>query len=81
MQGKLVLRVLVDNVTYIDEYLLGEPALCFYIEESGRKILFDTGYSDVLIKNAKILGIDLGQITTIVLSHGHNDHTQGIKYL
>ena len=81
MFGKLVLKVLVDNTTYIDEYLLGEPALCFYIEESGQKILFDTGYSDVLIKNAQTLNIDLAQISTIVLSHGHNDHTQGIKYL
>ncbi|MEI8390040.1 MAG: hypothetical protein WCG23_09165, partial [bacterium] len=47
------LTVLVDNNTYTDSYFYGEPALCFYIEENNRKILFDTGYSDIFIKNAK----------------------------
>ena len=27
------LTVLCDNNTYIDQYYLGEPALCFYIED------------------------------------------------
>ncbi len=75
------ITVLVDNNTYIDQYFLGEPALSFYIEEGGQKILFDTGYSDVLIHNAKKLGINLNQLDTIVLSHGHNDHTGGLAYL
>ncbi|HAZ06730.1 MAG TPA: MBL fold metallo-hydrolase, partial [Acetobacterium sp.] len=66
------LTVLVDNNTYIDQYFLGEPALSFYIEEGSQKILFDTGYSDVLIHNAKKLGVDLNLLDTIVLSHGHN---------
>ncbi|HEY5576646.1 MAG TPA: MBL fold metallo-hydrolase, partial [Clostridiaceae bacterium] len=41
------LTVLVDNNTLIDRYFLGEPGLCFLIEEAGKKVLFDTGYSDV----------------------------------
>jgi 7,8-dihydropterin-6-yl-methyl-4-(beta-D-ribofuranosyl)aminobenzene 5'-phosphate synthase len=36
------LTVLVDNNTFIDEYLLGEPALSFYLEDGDQKILFDT---------------------------------------
>ena len=68
------LKVLTDNNTYIDEYYLGEPALSYYLEEDGRKILFDTGYSDVFMINAKKMGIDLGAIDYLVLSHGHNDH-------
>lgn len=75
------LTVLVDNNTYIDEYFLGEPALSFYIEDGNEKILFDTGYSDVLIENAKKLAIDLNKISKIVFSHGHNDHTGGFKFL
>lgn len=74
------LKVLTDNYTYIDEYYLGEPAVCYYIEEEGEKILFDTGYSDVFIKNAAALGIDLEQISKIVISHGHNDHTRGLSF-
>lgn len=26
------------------------------------------------------MDIDLGEIDTIVLSHGHDDHTKGLKY-
>ena len=44
------LKVLVDNNTYIDQYFCGEPALSFYIEDGERKILFDTGYSDIMHK-------------------------------
>ena len=75
------LTILVDNNTYIDQYLLGEPALSFYIEDGENKVLFDTGYSDAFIKNAKALGIDLSEITSVALSHGHVDHTGGIPYL
>ena len=75
------LTVLADNNTIIDKYLLGEPALSFYIECDNKKILFDAGYSDVFINNAKKLGISLGDLDFIILSHGHNDHTGGIRYL
>ena len=75
------LTVLVDNNTYIDRYYLGEPALSFYIEDGTEKILFDTGYSDAFINNAEKMGIDLGALTCIVLSHGHNDHTRGLPFL
>ena len=75
------LKVLVDNNTLIDEYYLGEPALSFYIEDDNTKILFDTAYSNIFLKNAKKMNIDLKNLDYIVLSHGHNDHTGGLKYL
>ena len=75
------LTILVDNNTFIDQYYHGEPAASFYIETESEKILFDTGYSDILISNAEKMGIDLTKITHIVLSHGHDDHTRGLKYL
>lgn len=75
------LQVLIDNNTFIDHYLLGEPAASYYIEEGDKRILFDTGYSDAFIYNAQKLGINLNQLTHIILSHGHNDHTGGLKYL
>lgn len=74
------LTVLVDNNTYIDQYYLGEPAVCYYIEDGETKILLDAGYSDVYIRNAKALGIDLSQVSAIAFSHGHNDHTRGLQY-
>ena len=75
------LTVLVDNNTFIDEYYLGEPAVSYYIEDENTKILFDTGYSNIFIENAKKMNIDLNEINKIIISHGHNDHTGGLKYL
>ncbi len=72
------LTVLVDNHTYIDRYYLGEPAVCYLIEDGQQRILLDTGYSDVFLENAARMGIDLSGVTDIVLSHGHNDHTGGL---
>ncbi|WP_323078940.1 MBL fold metallo-hydrolase [Klebsiella quasipneumoniae] len=75
------LTVLVDNNTLIDRYLIGEPGVSYLIEHDGQKILFDTGYSDVFLKNAQTLKIDLTSIDSIVFSHGHNDHTWGLNHL
>lgn len=75
------LTVLVDNYTYIDQYFLAEPALSFLIEDQGKKILFDMGYSDVCKVNATKMNIDLNQVNYLVFSHGHNDHTGGLRYL
>lgn len=55
-----------------------EHGLCFYVETEHHKLLMDTGHSDLFIKNAKKLGIDLTQVDTVVISHGHDDHGGGI---
>ena len=60
------LKVLVDNNTFIDEYYLGEPAVSYYIEDEDTKILFDTGYSNAFIKNAKKMEIDLITIPLLI---------------
>ena len=72
------LTVLVDNAAIIDRYFLAEPAVSYLLEDGGARILLDTGYSDVFLKNARAMGIDLSRVTDIVLSHGHNDHTGGL---
>ena len=61
------LWVLSDNNTLIDRYFLGEPAVSYYIEADGLRILFDTGYSDVFWKNAQALGLSLNGLSHIVL--------------
>lgn len=55
-----------------------EHGLSFYIETKNHKLLLDTGASDAFIQNAKTLGIDLTKVDTVVISHGHYDHTGGI---
>jgi len=70
--------ILVDNNTLIDRYFLGEPGVSYYIEDENTKILFDTGYSDIFIKNAMKMQLDLYDVDYIVISHGHLDHTWGL---
>ena len=81
MNQTMEITVLVDNNTLIDNYLQGEPALSFLIKADNCKILFDTGYSDLFLKNAKLLNENISDIDYLVLSHGHDDHTKGLKYL
>jgi len=39
-------------------------------------ILFDTGYSRIgVLHNLDMLGVDLGRVEAMALSHGHMDHT------
>jgi len=52
--------------------------LSFYIETTGHKILMDAGPSDQIVMNAANLGIDLAGVDTVILSHGHYDHSGGL---
>ncbi len=60
---------------------VAEHGLSLFIEYKDYNILFDTGQSDVYIRNAKALQIDLNKTDYIVLSHGHYDHCGGISSL
>ena len=72
------ITVLVEN-TAGGRGLLAEHGLSFWIEIGSRRILFDTGQSDILLHNAQILGIDLSTVDGVVLSHGHYDHVGGLE--
>jgi len=48
--------------------------LALYIVTSDKKILFDVGPDNTLFENSEALGIDLLDVDTVVLSHGHYDH-------
>ena len=69
--------VLVDNIKGCG--LNGEWGLCVYIEYNDKVVLLDTGASDLFVKNAKQLGLDLKKVDFGVLSHAHFDHADGMK--
>ena len=52
--------------------------LSFYIETRNHRLLLDLGPSGETLKNAQTLGIDLAGVDTVILSHGHYDHSGGI---
>lgn len=72
------LTVLTYNNTLIDRYFLAEPGVSYLIETDEKEVLFDVGYSDAFIINARRLFIDILDIDFIVLSHRHLDHTWGL---
>ena len=47
-----------------------EAELSFIIEQDDKRFFFDTGYSNVIIKNADKIRIDLRNINYVVKSHG-----------
>jgi len=77
---KLTITILTENVA--GGKFLAEHGLSYLLEIDNEQILFDTGHSDVFLKNAKILGIDIhNNIEKVVLSHGHWDHGDGLQFI
>ena len=74
----MIVKVLAENTSVSKEFD-SEHGLSLYIETGGRKILFDTGESDVFLKNANRLGVRLTDVDMVVISHGHSDHGGGLK--
>src|SRR5260370_31951426 len=76
----LKIRVLSTMLT-ADEGI-GEWGFSALVEVDGRRILFDTGARpDTVLNNVKDLGVNLTNITDVVLSHNHRDHTGGLMTL
>ena len=57
---------------------LGEHGFAALVEGEGVRILFDTGMGETLLRNALRMNKDLHRVDTVVLSHGHFDHTGGL---
>jgi len=76
----VTLRVstLSENTASIGDFL-GEWGLSVLVEADTTKILLDTGATISAVHNAESLGINLSMIDKIVLSHGHYDHTGGLR--
>lgn len=77
MNKRVRITTLVENTAY-GEGVLAEHGLAYWIEYGEYRILFDTGQSHILSRNARRLGVDLALTDAIVISHGHYDHTGGL---
>jgi 7,8-dihydropterin-6-yl-methyl-4-(beta-D-ribofuranosyl)aminobenzene 5'-phosphate synthase len=63
-----------DNIDVMAEF--GWSVL---VETGEVTVLFDTGLDISVCRNADALGKDLRRVDKIVLSHGHPDHTGGLR--
>lgn len=76
------LKITILSTMLADGDELGEWGFAALVEADGHRILFDTGaHSDLVLKNAQTLGIDLTTIPEVILSHHHSDHTGGLLTL
>jgi len=75
------LTLLLENNCLYNTYFYAQHGFSAYIDDEGKKIVYDTGYSDIFIKNAELMNINLTDIDFLIISHGHLDHACGLKYL
>lgn len=82
MFSRVKITTLCENsVPFPGHGILGEHGLSMLLEVRGKRILFDTGAGLTLVQNARALNIDLTRVDAVVLSHGHYDHSGGLKDL
>lgn len=72
------LTTLVENTSRSDD-LASQNGLSLYLEDHGKRILFDMGLDDTFFRNAEKLGVDISRVDYGILSHGHYDHCGGLE--
>lgn len=78
----MTITVVYDNCASEAGLLTGWGFSCLIETDHAPPILFDTGADGAtLMHNMDRLGIDPGCLGTIVISHGHADHTGGLRDL
>ncbi len=77
MSAQGTITVLIDNHAS-GPRLLAEHGLAVWLDVGTQRLLFDTGQTSALLANARQAGVDLATAGTIILSHGHYDHTGGL---
>jgi 7,8-dihydropterin-6-yl-methyl-4-(beta-D-ribofuranosyl)aminobenzene 5'-phosphate synthase len=75
---RLRVTTLTENST-TKSGTLAEHGLSMLLEVDDLLVLLDTGQTDTAVHNARLLGVDLSRVHHIVLSHGHQDHTGGLR--
>jgi 7,8-dihydropterin-6-yl-methyl-4-(beta-D-ribofuranosyl)aminobenzene 5'-phosphate synthase len=61
---------------------VGEWGYAALVQVDGRKFLFDTGARpETVLRNAQEMGLDLSDVTDVIISHNQIDHTAGLLTL
>jgi 7,8-dihydropterin-6-yl-methyl-4-(beta-D-ribofuranosyl)aminobenzene 5'-phosphate synthase len=80
--GENIMKVttLVEN-TLADESLQAQHGISLFIEYNGKTILFDTGSSDLFLRNSQKINASISNVDYVIISHAHYDHGGGLKAL
>ena len=76
-----ITTLIENNPSPTDSRLICEHGLSLYIELPDTTILFDTGQTGEFIQNAANLNKDLSSVDYMLISHGHFDHSGGVRKL
>ena len=74
---ELPIKILIDNQSFND--LESEHGLSLFVETEDALLLCDMGASGAFLRNAQQMGIDLSRVDYAFISHGHSDHTGGLR--
>lgn len=78
---KFRITILCDNSVGPISGTLGEHGFAALVEWDGGSFLFDTGGGATLLHNSVRMNRDLRTVSAVALSHGHYDHTGGLREL
>ncbi|NLI80891.1 MAG: MBL fold metallo-hydrolase [Deltaproteobacteria bacterium] len=85
MNDRVRISVLCDDqakMSFMDRVFRAEHGLSLFVEVGETlKILFDVGATDVFLHNAALLQLSMASVDLVVLSHGHWDHSNGLRHL
>jgi 7,8-dihydropterin-6-yl-methyl-4-(beta-D-ribofuranosyl)aminobenzene 5'-phosphate synthase len=81
MAMSLTITTLIENSPGEHKGLRSEHGLSFHVSTGSHSLLFDTGQSGAIVDNAARLRVDLVGLDHVVLSHGHYDHSGGLRAL
>ncbi len=74
----MTVTILSDNRSTDSRRFPTEHGLSVLLHTHGHNVLLDTGASDLFVRNARELDIDLSSVDYVFLSHGHADHAGGL---
>lgn len=75
---KTRITIICENSVGIPFGVIGEHGFACFIETDKGNYLFDTGQGCGIVRNSLALKKDLSKIESIMISHGHYDHTGGL---
>ena len=78
MGTNLTATLLVDD-KIISSQLIPEHGLSWLLNFGTNQYLFDTGQGAALSMNAAALNVLLAEVNAVILSHGHYDHSGGLR--